>query len=115
MNNSKSLAMNKVRLLVADSKVSSSHKLYDERLLLLEDAHLISQPFAIAHIYVHWEMFKLALKWKQWNEAIGQIPRLLLAMPGSWLGKAPRGNVGSTKMGIFEEKLGKVKSEENRF
>jgi hypothetical protein len=28
----------------------------------------------------------------------------LLAMPGSWLGRAPKGNVGSTQKGIFEEK-----------
>lgn len=90
MINSKSQAIIKVRVLVSDSKVSSTH--------------LISQPYAVLHLYVHWEMFKLALKWRQWDEVIGQIPRLILAMPGSWLGRAPKGNVGSTKMGIFEEK-----------
>lgn len=79
-------------------------KPYDERLLLLEDAHLLSQPYALPHFMVHWQMFKLAFANKQWREVFGQIPRLLLAMPGSWLGKAPKGNVGSTKMGIFEEK-----------
>jgi hypothetical protein len=79
-------------------------KRYDERLLLLEDAHLSSQPYALPHLIVHWQMFKLAFANKQWSEVFGQIPRLLLAMPGSWLGKAPKGNVGSTKMGIFEEK-----------
>lgn len=104
MINSKSQAIIKVRVLVSDSKVSSPHKSYDERLLLLEDAHLISQPHAILHFYVHWEMFMLALRWRQWDEVIGQVPRLALAMPGSWLGKAPKGNIGSTKMGIFEEK-----------
>jgi hypothetical protein len=49
-------------------------------------------------------MFKLAFNYKQCSEALGQMPRLILAMPSSWLGMAPRGNVGSTKMGIFEEK-----------
>ena len=77
---------------------------YEARLALLEKAHLVSQPFARPHFLVHWEMFKLALAFKQWREFLGQIPRLFLAMPGSWLGKAPRGNIGSTKMGIFEEK-----------
>ena len=76
---------------------------YEIRLILLEKAHLISQPLALPHFIVHWEMLKLALRFKQWREFFGQIPRLFLAMPGSWLGKAPKGNVGSTKMGIFEE------------
>ena len=71
----------------------------------LEDAHIKSQPFAIPHFIVHYEMFKLALYFREWREMIGQVPRLLLAMPGSWIGKAPKGNVGSTKMGVFEKKL----------
>ena len=77
---------------------------FEARLAILENAHLISQPYALPHLLVHWEMLKLALAFKQWREFVGQIPRLFLAMPGSWLGKAPNGNIGSTKMGIFEEK-----------
>jgi hypothetical protein len=77
---------------------------FETRLRILERAHLVSQPYAAPHFLVHWEMFKLAFISLQWRELLGQIPRLLLAMPGSWLGKAPKGNVGSTKMGIFEEK-----------
>lgn len=75
---------------------------YEANLHLLEQAHLYSQPYAYLHLIVHWEMFKLALANKVWKEVIGQIPRLILAMPGSWLGRAPKGNIGSTKMGIFE-------------
>ena len=103
MNNLKPRAISEVRTLVTDAR--DSKKSYGECLLILEAAHIVSQPYAKLHIYVHWEMFKLAFKWKQWNEVIGQLPRLVLAMPGSWLGKAPKGNVGSTKMGIFEEKV----------
>jgi hypothetical protein len=77
---------------------------YEEALRLLEEAHLLAQSKSWPHFYVHWKMFLLALEFKVWKEAIGQIPRLLLAVPGSALGRAPRGNVGSTKMGIFEEK-----------
>lgn len=77
---------------------------YDKALTLLEEAHILSQPYAVEHFYVHWKMFQLALEYRVWNEFIGQIPRLILAMPGSWTGKAPAGNVGSTKMGIFEVK-----------
>lgn len=82
-----------------------SLKSYEDRLAELEKIHLISQPFAVPHFLVHLEMFKLAFRFKQWREVFGQIPRIFLAMPGSLLGKAPKGNVGSTKMGIFEEKF----------
>lgn len=92
-----------MRSLVEKAKDSVLALSYDERLLLLEEAHVLSQPFAIPHFLLHWEMFKLAARHQQWQEVLGQIPRLLLAIPGSLLGKAPRGNVGSTKMGIFEE------------
>ena len=77
---------------------------YEKALSVLEEAHLIAQPKAWPHFYVHWKMFVLAFEFKNWNEVTGQIPRLILAIPGSLLGKAPKGNVGSTKMGIFEVK-----------
>lgn len=78
---------------------------YEDKLTQLEREHIISQPKALPHFLVHWEMFKLAWRYRVWNEVVGQIPRLLLAMPGSWFGRAPKGNVGSTKMGIFEERF----------
>lgn len=77
---------------------------YDKRLGLLEKAHLISQAYAVDHLIVHWHMFLLAIEFKNVREFFGQIPRLFLAMPGSWFGRAPKGNIGSTKMGIFEER-----------
>ncbi len=89
--------------------MSKLNENYEERLLLLEDAHISSQPYAWLHFLIHWQMFKLALEYRQWREVLGQIPRLILAMPGSWLGKAPEGNVGSTKMGIFEKRISRQK------
>lgn len=86
-------------------KSYSSNLNYSQKMGVLEDAHLISQPYAFAHFKVHWEMFKLAFFFRQWSEFAGQIPRIILAIPGSWLGKAPKGNVGSTRMGIFEKRL----------
>lgn len=77
---------------------------YEEAMTRLEEAHLLAQPYAGPHFYVHWKMFLLAYEFRIWNEFFGQIPRLILAIPGSLLGKAPKGNVGSTKMGIFEER-----------
>lgn len=81
----------------------SKQKKYLAALEILEEAHLASQPFAWPHFVVHWKMFKLAFLYRHWGELFGQIPRLILAIPGSLLGMAPKGNVGSTKMGIFEE------------
>jgi len=78
--------------------------MYDEALSALEKEHLIAQPHWWPHFVVHWKMLVLAFRYQQWKEFLGQIPRLILAIPGSLSGKAPRGNVGSTKMGIFEEK-----------
>jgi hypothetical protein len=77
---------------------------YQDLLTQLEEQHLRVQPYAWPHFVVHWKMFVLALRFRVWNEVLGQIPRLILAIPGSLTGRAPRGNVGSTRMGIFEEK-----------
>ena len=77
---------------------------YHDALNALELDHLRFQMAAIPHLIVHWKMFVLALKYKQWNEAMGQIPRMLLALPGSWFKLAPKGNVGTIRMGIFEKK-----------
>lgn len=90
--------MNKVE----SAKLTKKDQGYVPALTLLEEAHILSQPFAVEHFYVHWKMFQLAYEFRVWKELMGQIPRLVLAMPGSWSGKAPAGNVGSTRMGIFE-------------
>jgi len=75
---------------------------YENLLSELEQEHVSVQFEALPHFMVHWKMLVLALRFRVWSEFIGQIPRLILAIPGSITGKAPRGNLGSTKMGIFE-------------
>lgn len=77
---------------------------YEKEMEALEKEHLLFQLKSIPHFNVHWKMLRLAYRFKNWNEFWGQIPRLILAIPGSLTGKAPKGNVGSTKMGIFEER-----------
>lgn len=77
-------------------------KVYEEELSLLEQEHVRVQFLAIPHFLVHWKMFVLAFQFRVWPEFFGQVPRMILAIPGSLTGKAPRGNLGSTKMGIFE-------------
>jgi hypothetical protein len=67
----------------------------------LERAHILSQPFAMPHIRVHGRMFGLAWRARLWREVLGQLPRLVLAGPGSVFGRAPIGNTGGADVGIF--------------
>jgi hypothetical protein len=67
----------------------------------LERAHILSQAHAGPHIQVHWKMFTFAWRTRDVRELLGQLPRILLAGPGSLLGRAPLGNTGGTDVGIF--------------
>ncbi|MCY1076844.1 DUF3703 domain-containing protein [Archangium lansingense] len=68
---------------------------------LLERAHILSQAHAGPHLWVHWRMFTFAWRRRNMHELLGQVPRLLLAGPGSLLGRAPLGNTGGASVGIF--------------
>ncbi len=89
--------------LIEEAKQLRDNKGYQEALSALEKAHLIAQEKGWEHLIVHIEMFKLAIHYRVLKEALGQIPRMILALPGSKLGIFPKGNIGSTKMGIFEK------------
>ena len=67
----------------------------------LERAHILSQAHAGPHIRVHCAMFTFAWRTRNPRELLGQIPRVLLAGPGSLLGRAPLGNTGGANVGIF--------------
>lgn len=67
----------------------------------LERAHILSQPFAGLHMKVHMRMIGRAFRDRKWRELFGQIPRLLLAGPGSLFGRYPRGNRGTTVVSMF--------------
>lgn len=68
----------------------------------LERAHILSQPFAGLHIKVHARMLSRAWRDRKWRELLGQLPRLVLAGPGSLFGRYPRGNRGTTAISMFE-------------
>lgn len=67
----------------------------------LERAHILSQAHAWPHIRVHGAMISFAWRRRDLRELAGQVPRLLLAAPGSWLGRAPLGNTGGANVGLF--------------
>lgn len=68
----------------------------------LERAHILSQPFAGFHMRVHLHMLKRAVRDGRWREVFGQLPRLVLAGPGSLVGRYPRGNRGTTVISMFK-------------
>ena len=68
----------------------------------LERAHVLSQRHAGPHVRVHLRMLGFAWRRRAWREVAGQLPRILLAAPGSWLGRAPLGNTGGADVGIFQ-------------
>lgn len=68
----------------------------------LEKAHILSQPFAWQHVRVHMHMFRRSWRDRRWRELLGQLPRLLLAGPGSLFGRYPRGNRGTTAVSMFK-------------
>ncbi len=68
----------------------------------LERAHILSQPFAGLHVKVHVRMLGRAFRERRWREVLGQLPRLVLAGPGSLAGRYPRGNRGTTAISMFK-------------
>lgn len=68
----------------------------------LERAHIVSQPYAVLHTRVHLAMFRRAITDRNRQETLGQVLRIVVAGPGSLAGRYPRGNIGTTAMGLFE-------------
>lgn len=67
----------------------------------LERAHILSQPYPWPHTCNHLAMLGLALRQRDRHEALGQVVRILLAAPGSALGRYPEGNTGRTAAGLM--------------
>ena len=70
----------------------------DRRWAAVERAHILSQPWPWSHTRAHAVMFGLAWREQDHHEALGQVIRLLLAAPGSALGRYPEGNTGRARV-----------------
>lgn len=64
----------------------------------LERAHILGQPYPIAHSFVHWKMLLFGIKTKNTKEIIGQIPRILVGGVKSFVGNIPLGNTGGANV-----------------
>lgn len=89
------------KLEIKDFSNAIANKNYPAAWSHLERAHILGQYFVVPHLETHWLMMTLAFKTLNYREMFAQVPRLLLAAPGSLTGKAPKGNPGSGRIGIF--------------
>jgi len=69
---------------------------------LLEDAHVLSQPWVRPHVRVHIAMLSLGWSQRDRAEIVGQLGRLIVAGPGSATGRYPVGNIGRATVSAFE-------------
>ncbi|MEJ5256201.1 MAG: DUF3703 domain-containing protein [Acidimicrobiales bacterium] len=61
---------------------------------LLEEAHVLSQPWAWPHVRVHAAMLALGWRTRDRREVLGQLLRIVVAGPGSLTGRYLEGNTG---------------------
>ena len=80
------------------SKKEFDKKHYQQSWRHLERAHILGQPYPLAHTAVHWKMLGFGIKIKNGKEIMGQIPRLLLGGVKSFVGKIPVGNTGGANV-----------------
>lgn len=72
-----------------------------KRWLLLEAAHVVGQTRLGPHLRTHLLMLDLALRDRDWHEAVGQLFRLAIAPLGHALGRLPIGNSGRSDISAF--------------
>lgn len=64
----------------------------------LERAHILGQPYPLAHTYVHFKMLGFGIRTKNMAEVLGQIPRLIIGGIKSFVGEIPVGNTGGANV-----------------
>ena len=86
----------KNELIQADNAFQKMH--YQQSWRHLERAHILGQPYPVAHTAVHWKMLRFGIKVKNFKEVIGQIPRLIFGGVKSFVGHIPLGNTGGANV-----------------
>ena len=81
-----------------ESRQARKSKDFDRCWTLLEDAHVLSQPWAWLHVRVHGSMFVAAMAQRDVREVRGQLSRIAVAGPGSLSGRYPTGNTGRARV-----------------
>ena len=81
-----------------ESRQARKSKDFDRCWTLLEDAHVLSQPWARLPVRVHGSMFVAAMAQRDVREVRGQLSRIAVAGPGSLSGRYPTGNTGRARV-----------------
>ena len=68
----------------------------------LERAHILSQPLPGPHVRTHGTMLGYAVRHRDRREITGQLVRLIVAGPGSAVGRYPLGNTGGANVSAVE-------------
>ena len=88
----------RLRLNLTEAREARMFKDFDRCWTLLEDAHVLSQPWAWMHVRVHGSMFVTAVVQRDVREVRGQLSRIAVAGPGSLSGRYPTGNTGRARV-----------------
>ena len=88
----------RLRLNLTEAREARMFKDFDRCWTLLEDAHVLSQPWAWLHVRVHGSMFVTAVVQRDVREVRGQLSRIAVASPGSLSGRYPTGNTGRARV-----------------
>ena len=88
----------RLRLNLTEAREARMFKDFDRCWTLLEDAHVLSQPWAWMHVRVHGSMFVAAVMQRDVREVRGQLSRIAVAGPGSLSGRYPTGNTGRARV-----------------
>ncbi len=83
---------------LAEASMAFNKKNYQLSWHHLERAHILGQPYPLAHTFVHWQMLCFGIKLKNMKEVVGQLPRLLVGGVKSFVGKIPTGNTGGANV-----------------
>jgi hypothetical protein len=83
---------------LTEAREARMFKNFDRCWALLEDAHVLSQPWAWLHVKVHGSMFVAAIVQRDVREVRGQLSRITVAGPGSLSGRYPTGNTGRARV-----------------
>jgi len=88
----------RLRLNLTEAREAWMFKDFDRCWSLLEDAHVLSQPWALMHVRVHGSMFVAAIVQRDVREVRGQLSRIAVAGPVSLSGRYPTGNTGRARV-----------------
>ena len=83
---------------LVEAKASRRQGNWDRCWQLLEDAHVLSQPWAGPHTQVHAAMLVAGWRAGDGREVRGQVLRLLVGGPASAVGRIPIGNTGRARV-----------------